>query len=70
MKQSFLNNEFFIFSCLCISVLRIYLEVINFKFTKLPITKKMGANGEKFHEMGFYFCAGYIILFAPTFLFR
>lgn len=70
MKQSFLSNESFIFICLCLSVFRIYLEVIGFNFEKLPLTKQIGINSKKFHRYGFYICVGHVLLFAPQILFK
>lgn len=57
------------FIFLCLAVFRIYLEVINFKFESLPITSRMRPENQmKFHRTGLYFCIGYIVLFAPSFL--
>ncbi len=53
---------------LLLATLRIYLELIQFQFSELPITKGM-LNKEqsvKFHRTGFYFSVGYLILFAPS----
>lgn len=69
MKQSFLDNQTLIFVFLCLSVMRIYLEVVQFNFAKLPITKSLPKESmEKFHKMGFYFSVGYLLLFAPEYL--
>jgi hypothetical protein len=69
MKQTFLDQQFFIFACLCLSVLRIYLEVISFDFAKLPLSKSMGVDRQqKFHKYGFYVSVGYLVLFAPEYL--
>lgn len=68
MKQSFLENDVLILACLILSVIRIYLEVIKFEFSKLPISKKL-PRSKQFHKMGFYFSLGYFVLFAPGFLF-
>ncbi len=59
--------------CLALAVFRVYLELINFKFIKLPMTKKLSeVRGQKFasgiHRFGLYMSIGYIILFAPTLL--
>ena len=67
------SNEGFIILCLIFAVGRIYLEVIGFDFSKLPITKSLGArNGEerlvRFHRMGLYLSIGYIVFFAPGIL--
>lgn len=69
MKQSFLTNEALILICLCLAVLRVFLEVIGFEFKKLPLTKRVLNSNNKFHQYGLYFSVGYIILFAPQFLF-
>lgn len=64
-------NNWLNVSLLIIACLRIYLEVIEFKFESLPITKGM-MNSEqaiRFHRTGFYFCVGYVVLFAPSTLF-
>jgi hypothetical protein len=48
---------------------RIYLEIIQFDFASLPITKGMFKTAEearKFHKSGLYFCVGYILLSAPA----
>jgi hypothetical protein len=64
-----LTNQTFNVVLLCLAVFRIYLEVIGFKFTELPIAKRMGQEqSQKFHKMGFYFSLGYFVLFAPTYL--
>ena len=55
--------------CLCLAVLRVFLEVIGFEFKKLPLTKRVLNSNNKFHQYGLYFSVGYIILFAPQFLF-
>ncbi len=68
MKQSFLNNDLLILICLCISVFRIYLEVIKFDFAKMPLAKHFGETMVKFHKYGFYMSLGYFVLFAPSFL--
>ncbi len=65
-------NESFILICLILAVFRIYLEVINFDFSTLPITKsigdKMGTSAsQNIHKAGLFFSTGYIVLFAPYF---
>jgi hypothetical protein len=52
---------------LTLAVIRLYLEVIGFKFERLPITAKMN-NGKGFHRTGLYFSIGYIVFTAPSFL--
>jgi hypothetical protein len=69
MNQSFLNDQVLILTCLCLSVFRIYLEVIQFDFAKLPITKSLPKEKQvKIHRYGFYLSVGYFILFAPSLL--
>lgn len=64
------SNQSFAVILLSLAVLRVYLEVIRFDFSQLPMTRGLAKiNGtyrlEKFHRMGFYFSAGYILFFAP-----
>jgi hypothetical protein len=52
---------------------RIYLEVIGFNFSELPLTKsfsnRVGTKGmEGFHRFGLYVSIGYVILFSPGIL--
>lgn len=69
MNQSFLNGQVLILTCLCLSVFRIYLEVIKFDFAKLPLTKALPRESiMKFHKYGFYLSVGYFVLFAPEIL--
>jgi len=69
MKQTFLDNQVLILICLCLSVFRIYLEVIGFNFAKLPISKAMPEQSrQNLHKWGFYFSIGYFFLFAPEYL--
>jgi len=65
-----MNDPWTVTICLAIAVLRIYLEVINFDFARLPVTGKMMApdQAKRFHKMGFYFSLGYFITFAPELL--
>lgn len=54
---------------MCLAVLRIYLEVIRFDFSKLPITAKLDEeNQKKIHRTGLILSIGHIILFAPQIL--
>ena len=58
---------------LILASIRIYLEIIDFNFSKLPITKSLAhKNGkeslEKFHRSGFYLSIGYVVFFAPQVL--
>ena len=69
MKESFLDNQTLILTCLILSVMRIYLEVIKFNFAKLPLTKALPEQTQqKFHKAGFYLSVGYFLLFSPEFL--
>jgi hypothetical protein len=54
-----------------LAVMRIYLEVINFDFQRLPLTNRLMSHEQshRFHKMGFYFSLGYFITFAPSLLF-
>ena len=70
--EDLLNNNSFILVCLICAVFRVYLELINFKFSELPLTKtvfKSSSLGNSFHRTGFILSVGYIILFAPVYLF-
>ncbi|MBT3982828.1 MAG: hypothetical protein HOE90_15825 [Bacteriovoracaceae bacterium] len=51
-----------------IALIRVYLEVINFNFNSLPLTAKMGSNGEKVHRFGLIMAVGVIVLFSPSLL--
>ncbi|MBY0515484.1 MAG: hypothetical protein K2P81_01145 [Bacteriovoracaceae bacterium] len=67
---TWMNDPLTITICLGLAVLRIYLEVINFDFARLPVTSKMmpKEQAQRFHKMGFYFSLGYFITFAPGML--
>ncbi|MBT4791810.1 MAG: hypothetical protein HON90_09580 [Halobacteriovoraceae bacterium] len=67
LKQSLLSSEFFIFICLCLSVFRIYLEIVGFDFKRLPLTKKLDRKALGIHRYGFYMSVGYFVLFAPSY---
>ena len=69
----FTSNQTFIVVTLCFAVFRIYLELINYKFEKLPISKVMSKKYghdhlNKFHRNGLIFSVGYVLLFAPPIL--
>lgn len=54
------------------AVFRVYLEIIKFDFTELPLTKgifKDEVSARKFHKNGLYLCLGYIVFSAPFTLF-
>jgi hypothetical protein len=70
--NSFFNsgNQTLTIVCLSFAAFRVYLEVIDFNFDQLPLSKKIGNSvGVKqisnYHKIGLYICVGYIILFAP-----
>ena len=52
---------------LVLAVIRLYLEVMGFKFENLPISSKM-SNGKGFHRTGLFFSIGYILFTAPGLL--
>lgn len=67
------SNEGLIIFCLIFAVVRIYLEVIGFDFSALPITKALGERSgrdqlKRFHKTGLYLSVGYIVFFAPGIL--
>jgi hypothetical protein len=67
------GNSTLTFILLCLAVFRIYLEVIDFDFSSLPIGRQVAkVYGQQhvgnFHRYGFYLSVGYLILFAPTYL--
>lgn len=68
-----LDNEVMIL-LMAFAVMRVYLEIINFKFDALPLTRSAGERFGKdhlanFHRFGLYMSIGFIILFAPEVLF-
>ena len=66
MEANFLDNQYLIISCLILSVIRIYLEIVKFNFSKLPITKSLAKDTQvKFHKIGFYLSLGYFLMFLP-----
>ena len=67
------NNQVITLVCLSLACFRIYLEIIGFDFSRLPLTRgliKLRSNEGvmKFHKTGLYISIGYIILFAPGIL--
>ena len=63
------NDPTVITVCLLLSVMRIFLEVIGFKFESLPMTARLPKEQQnKIHRYGFYMSVGYFILFAPEIL--
>lgn len=62
------SNQWINIAMLMVALLRVYLELIKFDFTELPVTKGMFRTKEdafKFHRSGLYFSLGYIVLSAP-----
>ena len=56
-----------------LAAFRIYLEIVGFKVSNLPISKMMAKRSsveqiERFHRMGLIFAVGHILLFAPQLL--
>lgn len=57
---------------LSLAGLRIYLEIIRFKFEALPMTKsifKTSVQSERFHKVGLYLSVGFILTTAPSLIF-
>jgi len=53
---------------LIFALFRIYLEVIEFEFCKMPVTKAMFKtedDAKKFHRSGLILSVGYVVLSAP-----
>ncbi|MDO9181847.1 MAG: hypothetical protein Q7U04_05535 [Bacteriovorax sp.] len=66
------SNQWLNIAMLLAAVFRVYLEIIKFDFSVLPLTKGMFKDPEqasKFHKNGLYLCLGYIVLSAPFTLF-
>ena len=68
------NNESVVIFFLCCAVCRIYLEVIQFDFLSLTISKKLSeSHGRhrvlRIHRLGLFLSVGYVLLFAPAVLF-
>jgi hypothetical protein len=61
------SNQLLQIVFLCLAVVRLYLEIMGFKFENLPISSKMG-NPKGFHRTGLYFSIGYIVFTAPALL--
>jgi hypothetical protein len=65
------GNQWLNFILLCFALSRIYLEIIQFDFASLPLTKGMFKSKEdarRFHRSGLYLCIGYILFSAPIVL--
>lgn len=72
--ESTRNHDIVIF-LLCLATFRVYLEIIRFDFSALPLSQSVSKRFQygrdhmrNFHRMGFYFSVGYIVLFAPEIL--
>jgi hypothetical protein len=66
------SNQWLNIAMLLAAVARVYLEIIKFDFSALPLTKGMFKDpkeANKFHRNGLYLCLGYIVLSAPFTLF-
>lgn len=68
-----MNFDYLNLFILTLCLLRIYLEIIEFDFSKLPLTAKIGeAVGQEkinsFHKFGFYMGTGYFLLNLPNLL--
>lgn len=67
------SNQWLNVFLLLVALFRVYLEIIQFDFSALPLTKGMFRNdadrARSFHRQGFYLCLGYILLSAPFTLF-
>lgn len=62
------SNQWLNLVLLGLALLRVYLEIIQFDFASLPVTKgifRTKEEAKKFHRSGLYFCVGYILLSAP-----
>jgi hypothetical protein len=68
--SAWMNDPTFITVGLLFAVIRIYLEVIQFDFARLPVTQRLmpQEQAQRFHKMGFYMSLGYFITFAPGML--
>jgi hypothetical protein len=67
------SNQWLNIFLLIAAVMRVYLEIINFDFSNLPITKGIFKGNleeaKKFHRTGLFLSLGYIVLSAPFTLF-
>lgn len=67
-----ISNQCLNIAMLIFAVFRVYLEIIKFDFSELPLTKGMFKDplaAAKFHRNGLYLSLGYIVLSAPFTLF-
>ena len=67
------SNQWLNIILLIAAVMRVYLEIIKFDFSALPLTKGMfkgnSEEARKFHRTGLFLSLGYIVLSAPFTLF-
>ena len=67
------GNQWLNIFLLVAAIIRVYLEIIKFDFSALPITNGMFKGNKeqanKFHRNGLYLSLGYIVLSAPFTLF-
>lgn len=67
------SNQWLNIFLLVAAVMRVYLEIIKFDFSALPLTNGMfrgdKEQANKFHRNGLYLSLGYIVLSAPFTLF-
>ena len=67
------GNQWLNIFLLIAAVARVYLEIIKFDFSALPLTSGMfkgdKEQAQKFHRNGLYLSLGYIVLSAPFTLF-
>lgn len=67
------SNQWLNIFLMTAAMVRVYLEIIQFDFSALPITKGMfrgdKEHARRFHRHGFLLSLGYIVLSAPFVLF-
>ncbi len=67
------SNQWLNIFLLLSALFRVYLEIIKFDFSELPLTKGLFQGNKeeamKFHRNGLYLSLGYIVLSAPFTLF-
>jgi len=67
------SNQWLNITLLILALLRVYLEIIKFDFTALPMTRGLFRGNieeaQKFHKSGLYLSLGYIVFSAPFTLF-
>lgn len=69
LNLSFLNNNIFILTCLCLSVLRIYIELMSSLNSDKDIFRILKEKKDKkIHKYGLYMSIGYLIFVGPGFI--